>query len=258
MLRGMYTSASGMLVEGIKLDAVANNLANAQTHGFKRQTFSVRSFPEMLIHRINDPIGPMRLDPRPPVGFLGTGAAIDELALEMTPGALEFTGRDLDVAVDGPGFLGVLTPEGEVAYTRDGRLRLDAERFLVTVSGHRVIGTDGPIQIASDGPITIGDDGVVRVAGEDVGTILLWEFAEPRALERLGENLLVPMEGTGPAEIAEASTLRSGYLEKANINVVTEMVQLIALQRAYEANQRMLQTQDETVGRLINGAAGLA
>lgn len=259
MLRGIYTSASGMLLEGMRTDVVANNLANAQTHGFKRQSASVRSFPEMLIHRINDPgqPGPVVVDPRPAIGYLGAGAAIDEFALMMTPGAFEFTGRGLDLAVEGPAFFAVETAGGDTAYTRDGRMRVDAEGYIVNPAGLRLLGVDGPIHVGEGTNPAIDPDGRVWIDGEVVAQIALWEFGEPRALERLGENLLAPTEGSGDAVAATESRIHSEHLERANVNVVQEMVDLIAIQRAYEANQRLITVQDETLGRLINDVPSL-
>ena len=259
MLRGMYTSASGMLLESLKSDIVANNLANASTHGYKRQQVTVRSFPEMLLQRINDAVqvGPTRIDPRPVIGRLGTGAAIDEIALEMSTAPLRLTDNPLDFAIEGPGFFAVLTEAGEIAYTRDGRMRIDAEGFLRTHEGLLLLGVDGPIHVGQAVP-AIDESGEVWVDGEAAGFVPLWEFAEPRALARLGGNLLAPTEGSGDPVMAQNSAIRQEYLEEANVNVVREMVDLITVQRAYEANQKMIQVQDETLGRLINDAATLA
>jgi len=259
VLRGIYTSASGMLLEGIKTDVIANNLANAATTGFKRQQFAVRAFPEMLIQRINDPLrlGGRTVDPRPVIGRLGTGAALDELALDMTPAPLRFTGNLLDLAIAGPGFFAVQTETGEVAYTRDGRLAVGADGLLRTAGGHVLLGVDGPIAVGSAVPV-IDELGQVYVDGEVVGRISLWEFEEPRALGRLGGNLLVPTPGSGPPVPAQGSTIERGYLEQSNVNVVREMVDLITVQRAYEANQKVIQAQDETLGRLISDAAAPA
>lgn len=257
MLRGVYTAAAGMLVESLKTDVTANNLANAETHGFKRQSVSVRSFPEMLLHRINDAGALGNRDPRPTVGYLGTGAAIDELALQMTPGTMRYTGRKLDVAIEGPGFLSVMTPEGDEAFTRDGNLHVDGEGYLATEGGLRVAGDAGPIYVGDSEPY-VDEEGRVWLQGDAVATLRIAEFAEPRALERLGNNLVQSSTGSGPPQAAVASVLKSGYLEEANVNVVREMVNMITTQRAYEANQKILQTQDETLGRLINEAATLA
>lgn len=259
MLRGVYTAASGMLLEALKTDVVANNLANVSTNGYKRQQVSTRSFPEMLLQRVNDPIqlGRRTVDPRPWIGFLGTGAALDALTLEMSPAPMRFTDNPLDLAIDGPGFFAVLTETGEVAYTRDGRLRVDAEGYLATLDGLLVLGATGPIYVGDGRPV-IDSEGQVWVEGALAGQIALWEFPDPRALSRLGSNLLAPTEGSGEAVLAANTRVQPGYLEGANVNVVREMVDLIATQRAYEANQKMIQVQDETLGRLINDAATMA
>jgi len=259
VLRGIYTSASGMLLEGIKTDIVANNLANASTAGYKRQQLAVRSFPEMLIQRINDPVrvGKASVDPRPFIGRLGTGAALDELALDMTPALVRHTGNPLDLAIVGPGFFAVQTETGEIAYTRDGRMVVGADGYVRTSTGLLLLGVNGPIAVGQAKPV-IDDRGQVYIDGQVVDQVALWEFEQPRALARLGDNLLAPTEGSGPAVPAQNSRIEREHLEGANVNVVREMVDLIATQRAYEANQKMIQAQDEALGRLINDAATLA
>ena len=136
-------------------------------------------------------------------------------------------------------------------------MTVGADGFLRTTSGFLVLGVDGPIPVGEGVP-AIDETGQVYVNGEVVGQLALWEFAEPRALARLGDNLLAPSEGSGEPLPAVASRVRQEHLEGANVNVVREMVDLIATQRAYEANQKMIQVQDETLGRLINDAASLA
>lgn len=254
MLRGLYTAASGMLLEGLKTDAIANNLANVDTHGYKRQTLTSRSFPEMLISRIGDRAHPFAPPGVTPIGWLGTGAALDQLPLDIRPGALRFTGNPLDIAVTGPGFIAVQLGEGEVAYSRHGALGLDDEGYLVNHLGHRVLGEEGPIRIAGH-QVTIADDGVVWADGQAMGRIALFEFPLPGALHRLGDGLLQPTAESGEAAPAENSAVRSEYLERSNVDVITEMVALITTQRAYEANQRVIQLQDEALGRLINDAS---
>lgn len=249
----MYAAASGMLVESLKADVVANNLANVQTHGFRRQVASVRSFPELFLYRINDSINPHDPQAPAPVGRLGLGAALDELALSTTPGALTWTQGALDVALDGPGFLVVQTQSGQIAYTRSGKLEVDAEGFLRGPDGAYLLGEEGPILLGMREPV-IDEAGRVWVEGEVIAVLQVVEFPQPGALEPLGGRLYLATAGAGEPAPAEATRVRQGYLEQANVNVVREMVDLIAVQRAYEANQRMLVAQDETLGRLIDAA----
>ena len=177
--------------------------------------------------------------------------------LEMSPAPMRFTDNPLDLAIDGPGFFAVLTETGEVAYTRDGRLRVDAEGYLATLDGLLVLGERAPSTWAREGPS-------LTRRGKS-GSRARWRAKSPsgsfliaRALSRLGSNLLAPTEGSGEAVLAANTRVQPGYLEGANVNVVREMVDLIATQRAYEANQKMIQVQDETLGRLINDAATMA
>lgn len=253
MLRGLYTSASGMLVESMRADLVANNLANVDTVGFKRQVAAVAAFPEMLLQRVE-------AGRSTPIGRLGTGAAIDAEVPDFTPGPLQQTGRSLDVALVGGGFFAVETGDGEFALTRDGRFHISADGWLVDIAGRRVLGEDGPLQLGegvSETDIVISDDGTVHVAGEPVGRIARYTVANPLALERLGGGLWRFNEASGEPEPTDAP-VRSGMLERSNVNVVLEMVQMIEVTRAYEASQRVIQAYDEILQKTVNelGALG--
>lgn len=251
LIRGLYTSASGMLVESLRADVTANNLANVNTVAFKQERTAVAAFPEMLLHRLEgrQPAG------APAIGPLGTGAAIDEASADWTSGPLQHTGRSLDVALVESGFFVVESGEGTVAYTRDGSLNVAAEGWLVDAMGNRVLGAAGPIQLATSdepvGSVAITDDGGVVVDGDRIGELLRVDFAEPRALQRLGGNLWQATEWSGEAEPV-AAQVRGESLERSNVNIVGEMVTMIEVQRAYEANQRVIRAHDETLEKAVN------
>lgn len=261
MLRGMYTGASGMLAQQVRTDVLANNLANAQTVGFKREAVLQRAFPEMLIRRVFDPVAPGggavgtffgaqgAYDPRPVVGRLGTGTYVDGTWTVHEQGPLRYTGNDLDVALNGDGFFAVQTEAG-VRYTRDGRFALDAEGRLVTLAGWPVLDADGqPIVVG--GAATIDEQGQVWVDGAVTARLGVWSFPEPQWLQREGTGLWVPTDDAGEPAPGGA-TVHAGYLEDANVNVVTTMVELITAFRSYEANQKVIQAYDETLGRVVN------
>lgn len=251
LIRGLYTSASGMLVESLRADVAANNLANVNTVAYKQQRTAVAAFPEMLIHRVEgrQPAG------APAIGTLGTGAAIDEEGADWTVGPLQHTGRSLDVALVESGFFVVEVGEDAVAYTRDGRFSVSADGWLVDAMGNRVLGTAGPIQVAAPGTtpssITFSDDGGVYVDSNRVDELLRVDFENPRALERLGHNLWQANEWSGEAEPV-AAQVRGESLERSNVNLVGEMVTMIEVQRAYEANQRVIRAHDETLEKAVN------
>jgi len=261
VLRGLYTSASGMLAEQARVDVLSNNLANVQTAGFKRQTVLQSAFPEMLLRRVNDPVpvtGAARgsghatvplYDPRPVIGRLGTGTYVEGTYSDMSPGALRYTGNPLDLALEGAGFFTVETPAG-VRFTRDGRFTLDGAGWLVTLEGHRVLGEDGPIQVVGR-DVHVTEQGEIWVDGAPVGVLALRNFAEPQGLVREGSSLWAATESSGEPQVARV-VVREGHLEESNVNVVTAMVELIAAYRSYESNQRVIQAYDQTLGKAVN------
>lgn len=262
MIRGLYTAASGMLVQSIRNDVVANNLANVDTVGFKRDRTLTSAFPEMLLRRINDQAGPIPLPvaTAPRIGALGTGVALEGTYADMQAGPLQHTGRDLDVALVSDGFLAVENGDA-LAYTRDGRLQINAQGMLTDSQGRAVMGMDGPIELHSPdegapSAIEIRTDGVIEVDGEVVGQLALYQFEQPAFMQRLGDNLWQATEHSGEVAINGASVER-GHLERSNVNVVSEMVTMIQVQRAYEASQRVIQAHDQVLERAVNDIAAV-
>lgn len=274
MLRGLYTAASGMLAQAVRLDLETNNLANAATTGYKADQAELLSFPEMLLHRVGgqhgdpEPLHPMGVQVRsrpegldrlpfrqaPAVGPLDTGVYVEGVFTSFRQGPLRETGNPLDLALEGPGFFAVETPAG-VRYTRAGSFRLDAEGYLSDPAGHRVLGVDGPIQVGQEGPVAVGQDGAIFVAGALVGELLLVDFADPNAeLRKEGANLFAPQE-EAEALAPEGTRVAQGMLEGSAVNVVEGLVRLIELQRAYESSQRVVRSYDETLDRTVNDLA---
>ncbi len=255
MLRGLYTSASGMLAEQVRVDVIANNLANVQTAGFKRETVLQSAFPDMLLRRINDLAGTVQgagggaSDPRPVIGRLGTGTYIDGTYADWSPGPLRYTGNPLDLALEGEGFFTVETAAG-LRYTRNGRFTLDGDGWLVTMEGHRVVGEAGPIQILGS-EVHVTDQGEVWVDGAPVAVLALRGFADPQGLLREGGSLWAATELSGEPTPA-GPRVHAGHVEDANVNVVGTMVELISAYRSYEANQRVIQVYDQTLSKAVN------
>ncbi|NMB38072.1 MAG: flagellar basal-body rod protein FlgF [Firmicutes bacterium] len=242
MLRGIYTAASGMLVQGLRSAVLANNLANVDTAGFQRQETQVEAFPEMLLMR-------QYKNEYSPIGRLGTGAiTADEQSL-FSPGRIHTTGNALDTALVGSGFFVIDTP-GQTSYTRDGRYTLNAGGWLVSLDGYQVRGENGPIYIG-EGEVTINSEGTVFVDGIERDRLLIVDFPDPSTLIRQGDNRYHRTEVGGVPFRAQASVLQ-GSIEMSNVNVVREMVSLIEIQRAYEANQKVVQAYDDTLGRIVN------
>jgi flagellar basal-body rod protein FlgG len=265
-----------------RLDAVANNLANVSTDGYKRDVAAFKAFPEMLIRRQDDdgvyqhPFG--SADAAPIVGKMGTGVELNELYTCFDQGAPRETSGDFDVFLDGKGFFCVQTPWGE-RYTRNGSFQLGKEGILETKEGYPVLGENGPLhvkannfQIDKDGNIwinaAIDDDPDVMVSKQNnvwedtqlLDTLKLVEFDLDRYLEKQGSSLYRESDTSGPAMIIGAGRrpmVLQGFVEASNVDPVVEMVQMIEVNRSYEANQKVIQVEEAALGTLINQFAKL-
>ena len=280
MIRGWYTAASGMRAQQWRLDAVGNNLANVNTDGYKREQAAFKAFPELLMRRMKDdgqyihPFGSG--DAAPIIGRLGTGVELNELFISFEQGSFKETHSDFDVALEGKGFFAVSTPWGE-RYTRNGSFILGMEGYLVTKEGYQVLGENGPIQVQAnnfriddEGQVWInaeyGNDPNIMVSREDntwaeaelLDTLKIVDFDIDRYLRKQGSSLYYATEYSGPAmtmEIQDRPQVYQGFLETANVEPVREMVQMIEVNRAYEANQKVIQAHDTMLGTLINQTA---
>jgi flagellar basal-body rod protein FlgG len=259
MLRSLYTAATGMEAQQLRMDVISNNLANTSTAGFKK----VRAeFEDLLSETLKGAEAP---DPRggtPPAPLqVGMGVRTGSTTRSFSQGELLATHNPLDVAIEGDGFFQITRPDGETAYTRAGNFRVDATGRLVTLSGDVV---DPEITFPSDTmDVTIRSDGTVlaKVSGraehEELGQLELVTFTNPGGLEAIGGNLLVETPGSGqpltmrPGEQG-AGTIAQGYLEGANVKAVEEMIDMISTQRAYELNSKVIQTADQMLQRLTN------
>ena len=280
MIRGWYTGASGMRAQQWRLDAVANNLANVDTTSYKKDVTSFKAFPELLLRRMDDdgvykhPFG--SADAAPIVGKLGTGVELNELYTVFSQGAPKETSNDFDMMLEGKGFFAVATPYGE-RYTRNGSFILGKEGYLVTKDGYPVLGENGPIrvkannfQVDNEGRIWINaaypDDPEVMVSREKnqweeqvlLDTLKIVDFELDRYLEKQGTSLYRESDTSGPARLMDVVSrpkVLQGFLESANVDPVVEMVQMIEVNRSYEANQKVIQSEDSMLGTLINQVA---
>jgi flagellar basal-body rod protein FlgG len=277
VLRGIYTGASGMLAQEHRLDAVANNLANVDLTGYKRDTAIFKAFPQLLLRRMNDegvytfPLG--SVDTMPIAGKLGTGTELNEVYTSFEQGGLKPTETDTDFALNGAGFFTISTQNGE-RYTRNGSFLINPQGYLVTKSGEFVMGESGPVQLQKYN-FMIDQDGVIwrdaSQAGdagrlvsmyevkwenlERVDRLKLVDFAQLRYLAKQGNSYWQETKDSGPATVIPDNArpkVQSGYIEAANVNPILEMVEMIEVNRAYEANQKVIQTHDALAGRLIN------
>ena len=274
MIRGIYTGASGMIAQQARLDTISNNLANVDKTGYKKDTTIFKSFPEMLIRRVNEsglgivPSG--SYDSMPIVGKLGTGAEVNEVYTQFEQGSLQRTENSFDMALEGKGFFTVLTERGE-RYSRDGAFTVNKEGILVTKNGNPVIGENGQIRVQPNNFVVNerGEIVVNNAISRDPKDMVNkynnnWEepvvidklkvvnFENVREIKKEGDSLYRDTEFSGHALPAQDYKVVQGFLEKSNVNAIREMVDLIEVQRSYEANQKTVTTHDQTLGKLIN------
>ncbi|HGY55149.1 MAG TPA: flagellar basal-body rod protein FlgG [Caldithrix abyssi] len=259
MLRALKTAALGMTAQQLNVDVIANNLANVNTTGFKKSTIE---FQDLLYTTMQTGETDGREGHDNPGKIqVGLGNRPISTFRSFSQGNITETGNPLDIAINGKGFLQVEMPNGTFAYTRDGALKINAQGEVVTNSGLKVFPEITVPENASG--ILISQDGVVsvQIAGqpetEEVGQLELVTFMNPAGLEAVGGNLFVETEASGtpifrvPGE-EDMGLVVQGYLEKSNVDVAQEMIDLIVAQRAYEINSKAVRTADELLSMINN------
>ena len=250
MLRAFSTAATGMTGQQKMVDVIANNLANVNTSGFKR---SQVNFQDLLYVTMEEPGTEISSGINSPTGVeIGSGVRAASTVKIFTAGELQNTGNPLDIAIAGDGFLQVTMPNGDLRYTRDGSLLINGIGQLVTSSGYTL---QPSITIPEGSTVTIEKDGGVNVTDPSgtqsvVGTIQLARFPNASGLSSEGDNLYAETQASGTPTTGTAGdngfgTIQAGFLEKSNVQMVTELVNLITAQRAYEINSRAIRAGDE-------------
>ncbi len=245
MVRGLYAAASGMIARLSEQDVLADNLANAGTPGFRRASPVVTSFPDVLSlpGRASDSSS-VSSGTVPITGGVQLGYCIPDLS----PGPMHETGNPLNFAIDGPGFFVALSDVGYI-YTRTGNFALNDSRVLVTANGEPVLGANGIIRLPEGKQIHCKHDGVISVDGQVVDRLLICSPSDPLTLSRVPGGFAAPNQNLVPLS---GPSVRQGYLEDSNVNAIKEMAAMIVAYRVYEANQRALQAQDQTLDKVIN------
>lgn len=256
MFNILNAAATGMTAQAKQVEVITNNIANADTVGFKR---SRAEFQDLLYRTDKDPGAATSATTQSPTGIqIGAGAQVSAVAREHTDGAPRYTGRDLDVAMGGAGFLAVQRPGGEIAYTRDGSLQRNADGALVTSQGFPIVPeiTIPPnarvVNISGDGRVTYTADGNEP---QEAGQIQLVMFTNPAGLAAEGGNLLTATTASGtpapgnPGENGAGMVLQK-HLESSNVNPVTELTDLMRTQRAYDLTSKAVMTGDQMLQTL--------
>lgn len=259
MLRAMSTAASGMKAQQLNIDTIANNLANVNTAGYKK---SQAEFQDLLYEAVA-PTGanrgsglasPLRVE-------VGHGVRLVATNKNFSQGTIRQTGNPLDLMIEGDGFFQIMLPDGTIGYTRDGSLKLDAERNIVTSSGYRL---EPPVQIPLDATeISLARDGTVSVllqgdssTVQDLTQLELAKFPNAAGLSARGGNVFLESPGSGapilgiPGEEG-LGEIASGFLEMSNVETVEELVDMITAQRAYELNSKTISIADDMM-RTVN------
>lgn len=265
MNQGVYIGLSGAKLQELRLEITANNLANANSSGYKADKVSTRKFEfelvnalgasDMAIERISPQSILRELDglDTPLPFYKGTYSKTAAVETSFEQGPHKFTGNPLNIALDGPGFVVVETPNG-TRYTRQGSYQINSKGDLVTSEGHNVRGNG--LSGLGNGLLSIDSDGNVYLDGRNKGRIDIVEFTDPHILRKEGNNLFATKKDGNFEKKGENTSVKQGFIEMPNTNVMKEMVNLIELNRLYESYQKAITTMDETTKMVINGVGG--
>ncbi len=239
MLQGLYSAAAGMAAQQQRIDAVSNDVANVNTAGYKRERLSCRDLAYTDVPTGNG----VRA---------GAGAAASSAGRSQQQGAMLATGEPLDVAIEGDGFLTVRRGDGSEGLTRQGALRLNTARQLVTVAGDRI---QPPVTVPQDvdvKQVAIGPDGTITAQGRRLGQLQVRDVPAPQGLLAVGESVFTPTEASGAPREARGAVVRQGVLEGSNVDMADAMVDMMDAQRSYTMASRAIQTQDQLM-EIANG-----
>ena len=252
MLRGLYTGWTGMVNEQKRLDVVSQNLANADTLGYKTESVSSQAFEKMLTIKIRD--GSQAYHNQS-IGKMSLGVKVGETFTDYSQGSLRNTGNTFDLALSGKGFFAVKytnsNGDEQIRYTRDGSFQITKEGYVVDTEGNRVQGVNGDIQVdPAAKSISIGREGLITVDGENIDQVKVVDFEDYDYLVKHGDNTYTVVDGA--TEVEAGAMVLQGYTEQSNVNVVSEMVDMITITRAYDANQRVMKSIDSMLDKAVN------
>lgn len=252
MVRGLYTAWTGMVNEQKRLDIVSNNLANASAIGYKKDSVTNQSFDHHLMIKIKDASESFH---DRPVGAMSLGVKLGEVYTDHEQGSLRQTGNTYDLALEGKGFfkVAVMDRNGNesVEYTRDGSFHITREGNIVDADGNRLLGEAGEITVPVDaGTVSIDSDGSIYADGVYMNRISVVDIEDYNYLKKIGNTRYQLVEGG--EETDSTASVHQGFTEQSNVQAVSEMVNMINITRAYEANQKIIQTIDGTLELTAN------
>lgn len=249
MIRGLYTSAIGMITQMNNMDTITNNIANVDTTAFKEDKAIVQSFSEKMMKIFDNPEQKL-IKRNNNVGKVTLGNFITEVYTDFSNGSFKETSGKYDFAIEGEGFFAIECVDGNIErYTRDGSFTVNSNGELVTKEGNYVLGDNGRI-IIPNGEISISENGYIYANGEFVDRLKLVNFENLDTLRKYGDNLYDKIDET--IEKPFNAKIIQGHLEGGNVNIVDEMVKLINVSRIYEVNSNMIQSHDTVIGKAVN------
>lgn len=259
MIKSLNTAATGMQAQQTNMDIISNNMANVSTAGFKK---SRAEFEDLMYQNIKEPGQASGMNSVTPTGVqTGLGVRTASVQKDFTHGSAIITKNPLDLQIEGNGFFQVLTPDGVLAYTRDGQFKKDAQGRIIDKNGNlfqpqitippNAVG----IEIAQSGEVRIVQN--LNDTPQQVGQIDIANFINPAGLKAIGKNLYTPTPASGTAVVTRPGLQGTGYLEQgqietSNVNIVDEMVNMITAQRSYETNSKVIQASDQMLQTVNN------
>lgn len=252
MVKGLYSAYTGMLSEQKRLDVVSNNIANAATVGYKKDGVTNQSFGEVLAVKSKDAATGYAAQR---IGGMSLGTKIGEVYVDYKQGSLQETGNSFDLAISGSGFFQVAVTAADgtetTKYTRDGSFKVNSEGYVVDNEGNHLLGENGYVQVETTaGEIAIDDTGAIYCDGTLTDTIKLTDFEEYDYLKKYGNNMWQAVDGA--VEKDAAGGIMQGYLEQSNVQSIDEMVNMITITRAFESNQKVMNTIDQMLDKTVN------
>ncbi|MCL6587120.1 MAG: flagellar hook-basal body protein [Anoxybacillus sp.] len=270
MLRGFYTAAAGMLAQERRVEMLTNNIANANTPGYKADEATLRAFPEMLLSRLEEETIPVQarrsMTKKIPIGPIATGVYMQEMMPDFSQGDVKETGQSTDVALvngtiptdaatgkQGTLFFVVQNGNGEVRYTRNGNFTLDAQGYLTTNDGFYVLDENNSrIQLTGTN-FTIAPDGTITENNRRIARLNVAFAASPSVVAKEGNGLFRSENGLLPSAIGNATyEVKQRFLERSNVDVARSMTDMMSAYRAFEANQKILQAYDRSMDKAAN------
>jgi len=246
MVRGLYTAWTGLYNEQKRLDVIANNIANSATTGYKQEGVTSQTFDDMLAIKVRD----YSVKNDEIIGTMKLGVKVGEVFTNYGQGSIRVTGNTYDLAMDGPGFFTMRVTDtlgnDHIRYTRAGNFTITQDGYVTDADGNRLQSEAGDIIVPTDAEIVFDKDGTVYADGEAIDRLVIRDFEDYNYLKKFADTMYEPVEGATEVETVTGSVLQ-GCLEQSNVNVVKEMTQMIAITRAYEANQKIVQTMDSTL-----------